>query len=66
MVFAALADVEEWYDDATDCYRIQVVVHNKLVGKLFGYNGFFRRTWREVAPADIPVYALPVRYESRE
>ncbi len=65
-IFAALADVEEWYDDAAACYRIQVVVHNKLVGKLFGYNGSFQRTWRSMAPADIPAYALPVRYESRE
>ena len=66
MLFSGLADVEEWYDDAAGCYRIQVEVRNKLFGKLFGYHGSFRPTWREVAPQDIPTYALPVRHESRE
>jgi len=65
MLFSGLADVEEWYDDA-DCYRIQVGVSNKLFGKLFGYYGFFRPAWCELAPSDSPAYALPVRHESRD
>ncbi|TPG72340.1 DUF4166 domain-containing protein [Hymenobacter nivis] len=66
MLFSGLADVEEWYDDEADCYRIQVEVSNPVFGKLFGYYGSFRPTWREVAPADIPAYALPVRHELRD
>lgn len=66
MLFSGLADVEEWYDDEANCYRIQVEVSNKLFGKLFGYQGSFQPTWRELTPADIPAYALPVRHESRE
>lgn len=66
MLFSGLADVEEWYDDEADCYRIQVEVRNPLFGKLFGYHGSSRPTWREVAAADIPAYALPVRHEIRD
>ncbi|MFD2718304.1 DUF4166 domain-containing protein [Hymenobacter monticola] len=65
-VFAALADVEEWYDDAAACYRIEVVVRNPVIGKLFGYNGSFQSSWRAVEPEQIPIYALPLRYEARE
>jgi hypothetical protein len=66
MLLSGLAEVEEWYDDAAGCYRIQVEVRNKVFGKLFGYHGSFQPAWRELAPADIPAYALPVRHESRE
>jgi len=65
-LLAGTADVEEWYDDDAGCYRIQVEVTNKLVGRLFGYHGSFQPSWREVLPANIPAYALPLRYESRE
>ncbi|MBD2721691.1 DUF4166 domain-containing protein [Hymenobacter armeniacus] len=65
-VLAALADVEEWYDDAAGCYRIEVVVRNPVLGKLFGYTGSFHATWRSVAPEHIPAHALPLRYEARE
>lgn len=66
MLFSGLADVEEWYDDAAGCYRIQVEVSNKIFGKLFGYYGSFQPAWRELLPSDIPAYALPLRHESRE
>ena len=65
-LLAALAEVDEWYDDAAACYRIEVVVRNPVIGKLFGYNGSFQCSWREVAPQQIPTYALPLRYEARE
>ncbi|MGI4870471.1 MAG: DUF4166 domain-containing protein [Janthinobacterium lividum] len=65
-LLATLADVEEWYDDEAACYRIQVEVRNPMVGKLFGYYGSFKGSWRAVAAADIPAYALPLHYESRE
>lgn len=66
MLLSGLADVEEWYDDAAGCYRVQVEVRNKLFGKLFGYHGSSQPAWREVMPEAIPAYALPVRHEGRE
>lgn len=66
MLFSGLADVEEWYDDAAGCYRIQVEVRNKLFGRLFGYHGSFQPRWQEIAPDQIPAYALPRRHEGRE
>ena len=64
MLFSGIADVCEWYDDATQKFCIDVDVHNKAWGKLFGYRGLFDVEWRDVTetPADI----LPVRYERRE
>ncbi len=64
-LLAALADVEEWYDDVADCYRIQVEVRNPIVGNLFGYHGSFRSTWQHLPPEQIPAHALPLRYENR-
>ncbi|UYZ64558.1 DUF4166 domain-containing protein [Hymenobacter weizhouensis] len=66
MLLSGRADVEEWYDDAAGCYRIQVEVSNRTFGKLFGYRGHFQPEWQPVASADIPAYALPVRTEARE
>ncbi|MGY3089753.1 hypothetical protein ACVWYF_002801 [Hymenobacter sp. UYAg731] len=65
-MLAALADVEEWYDDEAACYRIRVEVRNPILGKLFGYSGSFRASWQHLAPDRIPAYALPLRHESRE
>lgn len=64
-LLAALADVEEWYDDAANCYRIRVEVRNPVFGKLFGYHGSFQSTWQHLTPEQIPVHALPLRHESR-
>ncbi|MCR5889615.1 DUF4166 domain-containing protein [Hymenobacter sp. J193] len=66
MLLSGLADVEEWYDDAAGCYRIQVEVSNPTFGKIFGYHGSFQPEWQPVTAAQIPTYALPVRLESRE
>ncbi|MBC6990687.1 DUF4166 domain-containing protein [Hymenobacter sp. BT491] len=66
MLMSGLADVEEWYDDDADCYRIKVEVLNPAFGKLFGYHGSFRPTWRTVTQPEIPAYALPQREEVRE
>lgn len=64
LFFSGIANVCEWYDDATDKFQIEVNVHNKVWGKLFGYRGSFDVEWIETdaVPADI----LPIRYEPRE
>jgi len=64
LLFSGIADVCEWYDDATQKFCIDVNVHNQTWGKLFGYRGSFDVEWREVK--EIPAEILPLRYEQRE
>lgn len=61
-----LASVEEWFDDATDQFRIQVEVTNPRFGRLFGYHGAFQGRWLDLPDGRIPAYALPRRTEARE
>jgi hypothetical protein len=66
LLFAGVADVCEWYDDAAQQFRIEVNVRNKTWGRLFGYKGHFQAEWRAVAPGDVPPDILPRRVERRE
>lgn len=63
MMFSGVADVEEWYDDDAQCFRIRVDVTNKRLGRLFGYRGHFHVDWPAPLP---PVSILPTRVEARE
>lgn len=65
-LFSGVADVCEWYDDATERYRIEVAVNNRTWGPLFGYRGSFDVEWRDVSPAEIPDDVRPRRTERRE
>jgi hypothetical protein len=65
MLFSGVADVCEWYDDATQCHRIEVVVQNRTWGRLFGYRGHFQVEWRTV-DSGISETLLPQRTEQRE
>jgi hypothetical protein len=64
MLFSGIADVREWYDEAAQCFRIFVDVHNRVWGPLFGYRGRFTVEWKSVS--DVPAHILPVRQEGRE
>jgi hypothetical protein len=66
MLFSGSADVCEWYDETHDCFRIEVDVRNRALGRLFGYKGHFQVEWRSVAASDIPKTLLPKRTERRE
>jgi hypothetical protein len=66
MFFSGIADVCEWYDDATAGFRIEVNVHNKTWGPLFGYNGSFEVDWVPTDAGAIPAHTKPVREERRE
>jgi len=66
LLFSGVADVCEWYDEAKQCFRIEVNVQNRTWGRLFGYNGHFQVEWRSVAAQDIPKTLLPRRTERRE
>jgi len=66
LFFSGVADVCEWYDDATERFRIEVNVRNKTWGPLFGYEGSFTVDWLPMTPQAIPAHARPRREERRE
>jgi len=66
LLFSGIADVCEWYDDATEKHRIEVNVHNRIWGKLFGYRGSFDVDWKKVNRRQIPSDIIPSRFERRE
>jgi hypothetical protein len=55
-----------WYDDGAGRFRIEVAVHNRRCGPLFGYRGSFDVEWRETPAGSMPKAILPVREERRE
>lgn len=65
MLFSGIADVCEWYDDVSQCFRIRVDVRNQAWGKLFGYRGSFQVEWR-ATDGQVSQHLLPVRTEERE
>jgi hypothetical protein len=66
LLFSGVATVCEWYDDAPSQFRIEVSVHNRRWGPLFGYRGSFDVEWRPAPPGSTPRAILPVREERRE
>jgi hypothetical protein len=62
--FSGIAEVCEWYDEASGKFRIEVNVQNRLWGPLFGYRGSFDVEWLKASPP--PNDLLPKRVESRE
>jgi hypothetical protein len=66
MLFSGVADVCEWYDDALGRFRIDVEIHNRRWGPLFGYRGTFDVEWRPVSPGGIPTGVKPRCEERRE
>lgn len=65
LFLSGVADVCEWYDDAAQCFRIEVSAANRTWGKLFGYKGRFQVEWLPAQPSDVPKDILPRRVESR-
>ena len=66
LFLSGIAEVCEWYDDATRKFQIEVNVHNRTWGPLFGYRGSFDVEWKPMMTAQIPGHARPRREESRE
>ncbi len=66
LIFSGVANVREWWDDASACFRIEVHVANKLLGPLFGYRGSFTVEERPCPAASIPADVLPLREQHRE
>ncbi|HLY25649.1 MAG TPA: DUF4166 domain-containing protein [Aggregatilineales bacterium] len=66
LLFSGIADVCEWYDEASAKFCIDVNVHNRTWGPLFGYHGTFDVEWWSVAPNSLPADLRPMRVEGRE
>jgi hypothetical protein len=66
ILFSGIADVCEWFDDSTGKFRIDVNVHNRAWGPLFGYRGGFDVEWRPCTPEQVPAHVKPLREERRE
>jgi len=66
MLFSGIADVREWYDDSSECFRIVVDVRNSIWGPLFGYRGSFKVEWKRVAAGGVPDHIRPSRQEARD
>jgi hypothetical protein len=64
LLLSGIADVNEWFDDSCEKFRINVQVSNKVWGPLFGYQGSFNVEW--FGTNEIPVDVRPKRTESRE
>jgi hypothetical protein len=65
-LFSGVADVCEWFDDTTQKFCIEVNVHNKVWGPIFGYKGSFDVEWKQVGQDEIPKELMPSRFERRE
>lgn len=66
LFFSGVADVVEWFDDAANCYRINVRVGNRFWGPLFGYTGAFTIAELRGDASQPPPDVRPVREERRE
>ncbi|MER7170535.1 DUF4166 domain-containing protein [Streptomyces mesophilus] len=59
------AEVRESYDEESGRFRIRVRVVNRHFGPLFGYEGSFTATYREVRDGGVRPGLRPVREEAR-
>lgn len=66
LFLSGVANVKEWWDEAHECFRIEVHVANKILGPLFGYRGSFTVREYPCTDADIPLDDRPLREEQRE
>ena len=66
LLFSGVADVREWWDEASQRFRIEVHVANKLLGPLFGYRGSFTVADHPCTADEVPIDVRPIREEVRE
>lgn len=66
LAFSGVAAVNEWFDDASGRFRIEVDVRNRHWGPLFGYRGSFEVEWLDCPTERVPSHVKPLREERRE
>lgn len=66
LTLSGIADVREWWDEAAQCFRIEVRVANRVLGPLFGYRGSFTVEELTCLADDVPADVRPEREEHRE
>jgi hypothetical protein len=66
MAISGFAEVSERWDEAAECFRIEVAVRNRRFGPLFGYRGSFTVSERPCPPEEIPLDVRPLLEERRE
>lgn len=63
MLFSGRARLRESFDEQTQTFRVDLEVHNRRFGFLFGYNGSFTCEW--IPATDAPERLKPRRHENR-
>jgi|SRR5262245_7423160 len=66
LVLSGVAGVHEWFDDATQRFGIEVIVTNRIWGRLFDYPGWFTAGWPGCPRGRGRPHARPVREERHE
>ncbi len=59
------ARVHEWWDETGGCFRIEVRVHNRILGPVFGYRGRFTARYVDTGTAPVPESVKPLRDNAR-
>lgn len=65
LIFSGIAEVCEWFDDASGLHQIEVIVRNPTWGRLFGYRGSFSVEWIDTTNLALDA-VRPIREEKRE
>jgi hypothetical protein len=63
MLFSGRATLHEWWSDEEQAFHVDMQVHNRVFGFLFGYRGTFTCEW--VPATDAPARLKPRRTELR-
>jgi hypothetical protein len=63
MLFSGRARLREYFDDADQRFHVDLEVHNRWFGFLFGYRGSFECEW--MPATDAPERLKPRRHEAR-
>ena len=63
MLFSGYAELRERFDDEAGVFRVRLEVRNRVLGFLFGYEGWFVSEFPD--GAEVPVQVLPKRHEAR-
>ncbi|EFM12446.1 conserved hypothetical protein [Paenibacillus curdlanolyticus YK9] len=65
-LFTATANVNEWFDEELQKFRIAVEVRNPVIGTIFNYRGSFEVSMLRTEPNGVPNHIKPLREEMRE